>query len=267
MRASAACTAHVGAAAADVTRAVEADTPLKPRRGIGGLFAPSPYSRRRKWAIFATAILLIVLAAAKLLAGAGQHGVVIPLLMSALDWVRGLGVWSVPMLFACEAVCFLLLLPISPLHIGIGFLWGAWHGTLLAWAAYTLGCVPPFLLTRVPCLTERFRLLRRRADLLDGVFAAVENEPFKLIVCLRLSPLLPQADQQPNHGACPPTQDGDGTHPNRSSNRRRRSDGDGSLSASLSARPARRSTPTCSDSPPCRCARTSPRRSSERCPT
>ena len=95
------------------------------------------------------------------------------------------------MLFACETVCFLLLLPISPLHVGIGFLWGAWHGTLLAWAAYTIACTPPFLLTRVPCLTERFRVLRRRAELLDGVFAAVESEPFKLIVCLRLSPLLP----------------------------------------------------------------------------
>lgn len=95
------------------------------------------------------------------------------------------------MLIACECVCFLLLLPISPLNIGIGFLWGAWHGALLAVTGYGIGCVPPFLLTRVPCLTDRFRLLRRRAELLDGVFAAVESEPFKLIVCLRLSPLLP----------------------------------------------------------------------------
>ena len=66
----------------------------------------------------------------------------------------------------------------------------------MAWHSAGVGCIhnrlhAALLLTRVPCLTERFRVLRRRAELLDGVFAAVESEPFKLIVCLRLSPLLP----------------------------------------------------------------------------
>jgi len=43
----------------------------------------------------------------------------------------------------------------------------------------------------VPFIGERFAQIRRRMDILDGVFSAVELEPFKLIVCLRLSPLLP----------------------------------------------------------------------------
>ena len=47
------------------------------------------------------------------------------------------------------------------------------------------------MLVRVPMLTDRFVQMRRRMDVLDGVFGAVELEPFKLIVCLRLSPLLP----------------------------------------------------------------------------
>lgn len=113
------------------------------------------------------------------------------ILIGALDWTRALGPWSVPMLFACEAVAFLLLLPISPLHIGIGFLYGPWSGALVAWGAYCVGCVPPFVLARLPALADRFKQMRRRADLLDGVFSAVESEPFKLIVCLRLSPMLP----------------------------------------------------------------------------
>ena len=62
---------------------------------------------------------------------------------------------------------------------------------MLAWSAYSVGCTPPFLLARLPALAERFKHLRRRADVLDGVFSAVETEPFKLIVCLRLSPMLP----------------------------------------------------------------------------
>ena len=145
----------------------------------------------RRLAMLAAVALFALVTGIKLLALAGGHQGLVLLLVSTLDWVRDLGPWSVPMLFACEAACFLVMLPISPLHVGIGFLWGPWHGTLLAWTAYTIGCVPPFLLARLPCLTERCKLLRRRADLLDGIFSAVETEPFKLIVCLRLSPLLP----------------------------------------------------------------------------
>lgn len=112
-------------------------------------------------------------------------------LIGTLDWARALGVWSVPVLIGCEMLAFLIILPISPLHIGIGFLYGPLMGTLLAWGAYCAGCVTPFLLARMPMLADRFKQMRRRADLLDGVFSAVESEPFKLIVCLRLSPMLP----------------------------------------------------------------------------
>lgn len=118
-------------------------------------------------------------------------GAAVTIIVAALDTVRGLGFWSVPLLILCESVAFLLLLPISPLHVGIGFIFGPWAGGLIAWIAYAVGCVPPFLLARIPMLAERFRSMRRRADVLDGVFCAVESEPFKLIVCLRLSPMLP----------------------------------------------------------------------------
>ena len=114
-----------------------------------------------------------------------------PMFIMALHRVNEMGAWGVPLLYACEAAAFLVLLPISPLHIGVGFLYGPVQGTLLAWSAYTLGCIPPFVLVRVPMLTDRFVQMRRRMDVLDGVFGAVELEPFKLIVCLRLSPLLP----------------------------------------------------------------------------
>ena len=145
----------------------------------------------RRAALLVAAALLLVLALCKLLSLAGGPHGIIGLSISTLDWLKGLGAWSVPMLFACEAVSFLLLGPIWPLHVGCGFLWGSGPGVLLAWAAYGVGCVPPFLLARLPCLAERFKVLRRRVDYLDGVFSAVESEPFKLIVCLRLSPMLP----------------------------------------------------------------------------
>jgi len=132
--------------------------------------------------------LVLVLAAIKVLASGGSA---VGLLIAVLDRVRSMGAWGVPALFACEAFAFLTLLPISPIHIGIGFLYGPWVGAVLAWSAYAIGCVPPFMLARIPCLAARLAVLRRRTDVLDGVFAAVELEPFKLIVCLRLSPVLP----------------------------------------------------------------------------
>lgn len=142
-----------------------------------------------RWRAIGLAILVVVLvaAAAKLVLGGGA----VPVFVALLRSVQDLGVWGLPLLFAVESAAFLLLVPISPLHVGLGFLYGPLEGTLLAWAAYAIGCVPPFLLARIPMLAERFVQIRKRTEVLDGVFAAVELEPFKLIVCLRLSPLLP----------------------------------------------------------------------------
>ena len=132
-------------------------------------------------------LLLVAGVVGKMVVGGGA----VPIFIKLLNSVQGIGPWGVPLLIACEAAAFLLLVPISPLHVGMGFIYGPFRGLLLAWTAYAIGCVPPFLLVRVPILSDRFSLLRRRMDVLDGVFSAVEFEPFKLIVCLRLSPLLP----------------------------------------------------------------------------
>ena len=138
------------------------------------------------------AISLVIICVAGLLLKLVLSGAVVRLLVGAVEGVRDMGFWSsVPILILCEAAAFLVLLPISPLHVGVGFLFGPYTGALIAWSAYSIGCVPPFLLARVPLLAERLKVLRRRAEVLDGVFCAVEAEPFKLIVCLRLSPVLP----------------------------------------------------------------------------
>ena len=85
---------------------------------------------------------------------------------------------------------FIALLPISPIHLGIGVLYGFWPGLALSWLAYTIGCVPPFLLAKTPMVLQACSRLRR-SEVIEGVMGALEQEPFKIIVCLRLSPLLP----------------------------------------------------------------------------
>ena len=165
------------------------DLPLRsPEKRTGCTCAHESRARSLliKLAVGAT-VLLALVGLRKLALGGGATAFFI----AALNGVQGIGIWAVPLLITCESAAFLLMVPISPLHIGMGFIYGPARGLLLAWAAYAIGCVPPFLLVRVPFIGERFAQIRRRMDILDGVFSAVELEPFKLIVCLRLSPLLP----------------------------------------------------------------------------
>ena len=205
---------------------------------------------RRALILLACAALLVVGYSLRLAVRAA-----VPVFVVTLRSVHALGAWGVPLLFACEAAAFLLLLPISPLHIGVGFLYGPLRGTLLAWAAYAIGCVPPFLLARVPMLAERFLQMRRRMEVLDGVFGAVELEPFKLIVCLRLSPLLPSTLNSYDSARARPTRACTacmGTH---------------GWASGGPMRVHRMRAGTCSGSPTCRCAPTWARRWWARCPT
>ena len=155
---------------------------------------PRPRLRiRSRWYLLFLLFLALVGGAYQLVAVGGG---VSHLLVSALDRVRGLGAWGAPLLVCGEALAFTLLLPITPIHVGIGFLYGPLPGLLLAWCAYGCGCTPPFLLARMPAVAQRIMRMRHSssmpgAGLLDGVAGAVEDEPFKLIVCLRLSPVLP----------------------------------------------------------------------------
>jgi uncharacterized membrane protein YdjX (TVP38/TMEM64 family) len=110
---------------------------------------------------------------------------------ASLNAARALGPAAPILLVLAETLAFTLLLPISPLHVGMGVLYGLAGGVPLAWASYSIGCMAPFVLVRrSPTVAEWFGRMRRN-ELIDGVLGALEHEPFKLIACLRLSPLLP----------------------------------------------------------------------------
>ncbi len=135
-------------------------------------------------------LLLCVVAVAIVIKLVASRHHVDSLLLNILSTVRGLGAAGIPLLLACECLFFLTLVPISPIHLGIGVLYGFWPGLALSWLAYTIGCTPPFLLAKTPMVLRSCSRLRR-SDVIEGVMGALEQEPFKLIVCLRLSPLLP----------------------------------------------------------------------------
>ena len=90
------------------------------------------------------------------------------MLFDILSTVRGLGAAGIPLLIVCEMVFFLALLPISPIHLGIGVLYGFWPGLALSWLAYTVGCVPPFLLAKTPLVLRACSRLRH-SEVIEGV--------------------------------------------------------------------------------------------------
>jgi len=87
-----------------------------------------------------TLALALLLAVLKLITLSGPYRAgMLQFIVSMLDWVRGLGAWGVPMLFLCESIFFLLLIPISFLHVGVGFMYGFAAGCPIAWTAYAIG--------------------------------------------------------------------------------------------------------------------------------
>jgi uncharacterized membrane protein YdjX (TVP38/TMEM64 family) len=146
----------------------------------------SPAASHQWRRAYSVAIVLLLMA----LGGVLVSGRWRTLLFDILSTVRGLGAAGIPLLIVCEMLFFLALLPISPIHLGIGVLYGFWPGLGLSWLAYTVGCVPPFLLAKTPLVLRACSRLRH-SEVIEGVMGALEQEPFKIIICLRLSPLLP----------------------------------------------------------------------------
>ena len=130
----------------------------------------APHQWRRVYSV----VLVLLLVA---LGGVLYTGRWRTLLLDILSTVRGLGAAGIPLLIACETVFFLALLPISPIHLGIGVLYGFGPGLALSWVAYTVGCVPPFLLAKTPFVLRACSRLRH-SEVIEGVMGALEQEPF-----------------------------------------------------------------------------------------
>jgi uncharacterized membrane protein YdjX (TVP38/TMEM64 family) len=144
---------------------------------------PSPTSGRRlRWAVVVAAVLLLAAAAwflpigtwleafVRRVAGAGVAG-----------WLAFIGVY---------ATVTVLALPGSVLTLGAGFAFGIGTGFALVSVASTLGAALAFLIAR---RVGRDAILRRFAG--GGTFAAIDGavarEGWRVVVLLRLSPLIP----------------------------------------------------------------------------
>lgn len=138
-----------------------------------------------KW----TRALLVLTAIAIVIAGL--------FFLPVADWTirlaeraRGAGAAGVALFFAVYVVSTIALLPGSILTLAAGFAYGPWWGLAVASPASVTGATCAFLLGRTALRGWAARKVgeSRRVRAID---AAVAREGFKLVLLLRLSPLVP----------------------------------------------------------------------------
>jgi uncharacterized membrane protein YdjX (TVP38/TMEM64 family) len=107
-----------------------------------------------------------------------------------LAWVRGLGVWGPVALAGAYVAASVLLVPGVLLAWGAGYLFGPWVGTAAVSAGSTLGAAAAFGVGRrlARGLVEARLGQNPQVRALD---AAVGEHGFKVVLLLRLSPVVP----------------------------------------------------------------------------
>ena len=105
-------------------------------------------------------------------------------------WVDGLGVWG-PVVFGLGyAVAAVALVPGSLLTLAGGAIFGLWKGTIFVFAGASLGAIGAFLVSRYlarAAVERRIAGVRRFA----AIDRAVAREGLKIVVLLRLTPVVP----------------------------------------------------------------------------
>lgn len=107
-----------------------------------------------------------------------------------LEWVEGRGAWTSVLVGLAWVPAAVLLVPGSVLTLGTGFLLGLGWGIAVVSAGSTLGATAAFLVgRRLGRDWVRARIGNR--DAFRGVDRAIAVEGFKVVLLLRLSPLIP----------------------------------------------------------------------------
>ncbi|MEX2015849.1 MAG: TVP38/TMEM64 family protein [Candidatus Hydrogenedentales bacterium] len=111
-------------------------------------------------------------------------------LRGVLEWVEGLGAWSVLAFVALYVWATVLLIPASLLTIGAGAIWGLLWGLPLVSISSILGASAAFLVGRYLARDWAKHLLEGRQGF-KAVDEAVGEEGWKIVALTRLSPLFP----------------------------------------------------------------------------
>src|SRR5438128_3230293 len=106
------------------------------------------------------------------------------------DWVGQMGVAGVFIFIGVYAVATVLLAPGAILTIGAGFAFGFWKGFVAVSAGATFGASLAFLVGRL-IARNKVQAIAERNDKFRNIDNAIGKQSAKLVLLLRLSPVIP----------------------------------------------------------------------------
>lgn len=155
-----------------------------PRNGLRPRSSVASMRTRRTWLFAGVGIVILAMAAAALLLPIGRWGVAL------VEKAHDAGAAGVALFAAAYLIAPVLLVPGSVLTLGAGFLYGPLWGTLLVSPLSVAAASIAFLLGRT---IARRAVEKRMAR--DARFAAIDRavgeSGFRVVVLLRLSPIIP----------------------------------------------------------------------------
>jgi uncharacterized membrane protein YdjX (TVP38/TMEM64 family) len=135
-----------------------------------------------KWAGFA--VLLIGLFAAVRLLPVNQW------LEAFNEWVSNLGPWGIVIFIGAYVLATIMLVPGSILTVGAGFVFGLGWGLFAVSIGSTIGAAFAFLISRFVA-REKIEVIAKGNEDFRRIDKAIGEQGAKLILLLRLSPLIP----------------------------------------------------------------------------
>lgn len=106
------------------------------------------------------------------------------------EWIKGLGVWGGVLFSAVYVVATVVLAPGAPLTIAAGLVFGLGWGFPVVLVGATIGASLAFLVARY-LVRERITAMMEKRPKLKAVDKAVTEDGWKVVLLLRLSPLVP----------------------------------------------------------------------------
>lgn len=111
-------------------------------------------------------------------------------LESFSQWIEGLGIWGGVVFVAVYAIATLLLAPGALFTLAAGLVFGLGWGFPIVMIGATLGAALAFLVARY-LLRERIKQALHKRPKFKAVDEAVSEDGWKIVLLLRLSPLVP----------------------------------------------------------------------------
>ncbi|MGH8773325.1 MAG: TVP38/TMEM64 family protein, partial [Burkholderiales bacterium] len=145
---------------------------------------PESKAKEIPWNLIIPAVVVVAILATWFLLPLKQW------LQSFTDWIEGLGVWGGMLFAAVYVIATVVLAPGSLFTLAAGLVFGLGWGFPVVMVGATAGAALAFLIARY-MVREKVKDTLEKRPRFEAVDKAVTEEGWKVVLLLRLSPLVP----------------------------------------------------------------------------